>query len=303
MTLLGMALLAAFTAALPADNDEWEERSPQEHFAELQPSGPVTMYFMRHAEGCHNPKDAYSAGHKGPWIAGGWKDPPLTAHGGKQAELAAPTVDAILKTLPGNKFDAVLVSPMKRAQETVLRAFGSHKVKIQVAPNINERVAGAVANSATKALGGEVENMPLAVNQQTCLWGKATKEFPMWANLEQCSLNTCTGQSYNSEATHSGTRAFARWALDRYAGKTIFVGGHSNWAQRRGLGTDGHKVNWASITKVTITSETGWKVEKVEYAGTDKHDASPVYGHTESSKAADSGCPADIANKKACTEE
>jgi len=285
-------------------DDDWEE-------AELEDVGQsVTMYFMRHAEGCHNPSDAGEAGHKGPWVRGAWKDPPLTKHGMAQARLAAPTVKRILESLPENKFSAVLVSPMRRAQQTALLAFQSiPDTQFTVAPEANERVAGAVSQGAATVLGGEQENVPLTIPQQKCLWQKDQSSYPNWAKVGQCQATvTCNAAhtEYSAAAKRYGTQTFAEWALSKYAGKTIFVAGHSNWAARRGLhgplhGAKNNKVNWASITKVTIKSKSEWSQIQIMYEGTPKTSNDATAGATASAKSDESGCPAEIVNKKACT--
>jgi hypothetical protein len=222
---------------------------------------------MRHAEGCHNLR-ASNAGsyhsHKSLPIRGGHYDAPLTQEGLDQAEAAGGTLFGLAANI-----DDVIVSPMRRAQQTyAIAAIGS--VALAAKPT-------NVAPYACEGGSYGPENTPTAPDFQQCLFNQDNNAVPavggipvVWPNVHRCitwntlaahggqgaPMDTCTNggtRRYEDEPKAEAAQDFADWLTMQFAGRTVLLIGHSNWARQAGIvNPDGSKVNWASIHHLTI---------------------------------------------------
>lgn len=296
-------------------------------------AGPVTLYVMRHAEGCHNMKARALRSHTHKMF--GKRDAPLTDLGMIQAAGARPTFVS-LSAAPG--FDAanwrVLVSPMRRAQQSMSIALGNTpfaSIQAQVTPYANERSGFSWINP---------ENTPTDPAVQKCLMKLDNPNpFPgphSWHKVARCpryhmsspttgevQIQTCTegDEEYSSASKKTSPQRFVDFVVAHYGGKgratNIILTGHSNWAHDAGLTTDtldieangpvfdrqgNHKqtkINWASVHRINLVP--GNKVQQ------DMANAELLYHGTARSAGTtgfiedDRRCNADIAWQKECS--
>jgi len=252
---------------------------------------------MRHAEGCHNADDADSAGHKGTTVGGGWRDPPLTRIGRTQAEGAKA---AITQIFANTAIAAVLVSPMRRAQQTALLGMedvltAHPDLRLYVAPHIDERVSSSVLQVGANMLGGQVENLPMPVNMQACLWYSTralgasrdwTHGYPHFNRINQCPAFNWHAFRAQLELANLEQRApvvdghaaefpaMCQWSGDRKqlyyssnvdrAGTTAFATwAHANF-KGKSIFVAGHS-NWAKRAGIMQVTH-GTTEEKVQWA-------------------------------------
>jgi len=268
--------------------------------------GPVTLYVMRHAEGCHNMKaDWYYHAHKG---LKGWRDPTLTAHGKVQAEAA----QEFFKTLNSESIEHVFTSPMRRAQQTAilaLRGTQFENMPLQVAPFANE--AGHIDVVST------IENKPTSPAFQNCLFAKEASTYGDRGNepnLQRCIFRSATcqvkddnsGLKYSDESKETDPQEFANWVTSTHPNSNVLLATHSNWARKAGLRNEnGSKVDWGSVYKVVLApgQDIHDAVQQATrmFSGTPKDD--PVWGKTVGNANTNPECMADITLKEACLKE
>jgi len=302
-------------------------------------AGPVTLYIMRHAEGCHNMKARALRSHTHKIF--GKRDAPLTDAGMTQA-AGARTVFVGLSATPG--FSAadwrVLVSPMRRAQQTMSIALHNtpfETIQAQVTPYANERSnhrypgyrwintpENTPTTPAVQKCLMDLDNPRLATAQHS--WHKTARcprYFMSGPTIGQVQVHTCTAhdEEYSSVSQKSSPQEFVDFIVARYGrgGRVanIILTGHSNWAQDAGLTTDKldnethkpvsdkkgnhkqRKINWASVYRVDLVP--GNKVQH------DMANAKLLYDGTARSEGStgfiedDARCKADVAWHNNCS--